>query len=101
MNMARRLVQDITNAPSGEGGRSLPPFKFEGGVFRYGGWSQKPQFLVYSYGDLFEKMQTLFEFPGKCRHAFHVSPFGGPAGALPVFRSRRGGEYPCLQELPS
>ena len=26
-------------------------------------------------------------------------PRWGPAGALPVFRSRRGGEYPCLQNF--
>ena len=49
--------------PLWERGTFTPPFKFEGGVFRYGGWPQKaPQFLVYSYGKPLEKMKTLFKF---------------------------------------
>ena len=44
---------------------------------------------------------TWFEYAEKMRHASPAPPQRGPAGALPVFRSYRGGEYPYLEERDS
>ena len=78
-------------------GTYIPPRGLREGCFVTAGGRKNHSFDLLTGKPL--RKQSPSELRRKIRHASPESPAWGPAGALPVFRSRRGGEYPCLQNF--
>ena len=78
-------------------GTYIPPRGLREGCFVTAGGRKNHSFDLLTGKPL--RKYNLSEFATEDERMPPQSPLWGPAGALPVFRLRRGGEYPCLQNF--